>query len=591
MKKEELIENEELEDEEEEENEPKKPDCSFSIFLNKFFHHIDRGSHLRSEVLSGIIVFLVAICVLFVNMQLVGHNILGDLTLSTSPSDPVSIAAAQQYVAIYQGSLIVAFVSAILIGLIARLPFVQLSLMGLSTCVIGFFATGSGLNYYNLLFLSWISSIISAVLVGVPQVKKFILKGLPKPLLHGLPLLSGALLIYLGARLSGFFGDASISTGSLATNNLSVLSFGSADLTGPTFIAFVASIVAFIMFFIFRGLKAKHPFAWSFLIGFGLFLIVELLLCVKGGFATDDDKSYINFGRIWLIMGSQASETTPFGDSYVTYSLDGLKAIFSNLGNVFTKGADFSAYTGNTFLLFIGSILSMTLFNLVDPQIVMQASEEDLSEGSEQPLDFAGKDSDKLYWINSGMNFVAPLLGVGVVRMSKTSILAAKDKAKSGIVPLVSAIGFLICLFILAIPAVMASDVYAITSMNAFNYFAYGNGGFVYLIQGAKFGLVNAVVCLIGVVMIENSIHLLAKDDKKYIFAAAALFTSVLFSNLIIGVFASLLTYVLITLFDHKKAEGEKYFITLGKAIKENVKKIEIPTYVLLAGSFLAIAL
>lgn len=584
------LEEEEIE-EEEDEDEPRKPDCSFSILLNKFFHHIDRGSHLRGEVLSGIVVFLISICVLFVNMQIVGHSILGDLTISSSPQDPVGIAAAQQYVAIYQGSLIVAFVSALLIGLVARLPFIQLSLMGLTTSVIGLLGAGNGLSYYNLLFVSWVSSIVTAILVGVPQIKKFIFKGIPKPLLHALPMLAGIVLIYLGTSLSGFFGENDAITGNLATNNVGMSFSSPLTLNGPMQIAFICSIVAFVMFFIFRAIKAKHPFAWSFLIGFASFIVVELIIALIGGFSTTDENSFINFGRVWLIMGSQASDKTPYGDSYITYSLEGFKSLFANMGDVFTKGTDFSAYQGNVVLLFLGSVLSMTLFNLFDPQSVLQASEEDFNESNPNPVDFSSKDSNMIYYVNAGMNVIAPFFGVGSVRLSKTSLLASKDKAKSGIVPLVAAIGYLISLFILAFPAIMASDVYVVGSMNEFNYFAYGNGGILYLIQGVKFGFADAILCLIGFTMIESSIKLLMKDDKKLILSGATLFASIIFSNLTAGLFLSLLTYCLITLFDHEKVEGEKFFPSLGKAVKNNVKKIEISTYVLLGASLLAIAL
>ncbi len=578
-------------EEEEEEDEPRSPDCSFSLLLNKFFHHVDRGSHLRSEVLSGIVLFLVSICVLFVNMQIVGHAILGDLTISTSPLDPNSIASAQQYVALYQGALIVSFISAIVIGLFVNLPFVQLSLMGLSTSVIGLLGVGNGLTYYNLLFISWLASIVTAIVTGVPQIKKFVLKGLPKPLLHALPLLSGIILILVGTKLSGFFGEVSYSTGNLVTNNLSISSFSLTSLKGPTFVAFVASIAAFIAFFIFRGIKAKHPFAWSFLIGFGLFLGIELIECAIGGFSTADETSYINFGRIWLIAGSQASDKTPYGDSFLTYGMDGLKNIMSNLGLVFTKGTDFSAYQGNSFLLIAGSVLSLTLFNLVDPQSVLQSSEDDLSEGREVPLDFTGKDSNRIYWINSGINFIAPFVGVGMVSVSKTSIMATKDKAKSGIVPLVAAIGYLISIFFMAFAPVMASETYVVGSMNEFNYFAYGNGGFVYLVQGLKFGFADAMICLIGIVMIEKSLKFLAKDEKKYYLVGASLMSTLIFSNLIVGLFSSLLVYLLINLFETERVEGEKYIVTIGKAVAKNIKNIEIPVVVMLGVSILALAL
>lgn len=572
--------------------EKKEKHSQFSLMLNKFFHHVDRGGNLRTEILCGIVVFLVSICLLFVNMQLVGKFILGDLTVSTSPNDSQSIAAVQTYVSIYQGALIVSFISSILIGLIARLPFVQISLMGLSTCFIGFLTGKSGLSYYNILFISLIASVIYAVLASIPFIKKWVLRSLPKPVLHALPIFAGLFLIYIGASLSGFIGTDSISTGNLvAASTTSAGIFALADLTGMPLIAFISVLIGFIVYVILRATKAKHPFSWSFLVTLGIFLIVNVIGLLQNNFSTTTGDSYINFGRIWMIMGSQASQTTPYGDSYLSYSMAGIGEIFQNFGSVFTKGTDFSGFEGNLFLVVLSTILSTVLFQFVDPFIVIECSKDDLDENATEKVNLE-ENNQKLLWINAGMNVVAPFFGVNSVVVSKTSLIATKDKAKSGIVPLVASIGYLISLFILAFPAILMTNTYIVSSMNEFNYFAYGNGGLLYLIQGATFGISDAVLVIIGLLMIEKSIRLLKEDDLKYYPVAILSVVGLLFSSLSLALLLSVAYVILVDLFAPAEGEEDKnFFVRCFNSAKSNIKKVEIPYLGLLVVSLLAVVL
>lgn len=569
----------------------KTKDSSFSKILNKYFHHLDRGSHLRSEVLCGIIVFLVSICLLFVNMQLCGKYILGDLTLSSSPADQTSIDAAKTYVSIYQGSLLVSFISALLIGLIARLPLVQVSFMGLSSCFIGFVTGNSGLTYYNLLFISFISSIIYAIIAGVPFIKNKIIKAIPKVVLHALPLVSGLFLIYIGVTLSGFVSTSSLTTGNLATNGISSSIFGLAKLSGVTLYAFIAVIFGFVVYMFLRATKAKHPISFSFLCTIGLFLLISIFGLLKNNFSTTLEDSYMNFGRIWLIAGSQANPNTPFADSSLTYCLSGIGEIFSNFGNVFTKGCDFSSYEGSPALLVVSTILSTVLFQFVDPFVVIEASKDDLSEGSSEVIDLEN-DNQKLYWINSGMNVIAPFFGSGAVTISKTSLIATKDKAKSGIVPIVAAIGYLISMFAFAFPALLATSNYTIGSMNEFNYFAYGNGGLIYLIQGASFGIADAVVVIIGLLMIEKSIVLLKDDEIKYLPVIVGLIAGLLINSLSLGILISMAYILVVDLFEPLEENKDKnFFVSLFLSCKNNYKKVNFYYLGLFVYSLLAVCL
>ena len=95
-------------------------------------------------------------------------------------------------------------------------------------------------------------------------------------------------------------------------------------------------------------------------------------------FETDPSKvgSISNFGRIWLIAGSQASAATPFGDSYLTYFPKLIGDSSSSITAVFTKGADFSAYQRNTIALIFSRVLCFVFEAFFNAETVVLAVEK-----------------------------------------------------------------------------------------------------------------------------------------------------------------------------------------------------------------------
>ena len=137
---------------------PEKKHSGLSRILNKYFHHIDRGGSMKSEITAGCLMCILSVCGMFMNMQLI---------TTMTVSGPYAGATVEQIAAngeiiagTYFISMLIAFLGSLAIGLIARLPLVQVSGLGLSTVMISLVGTKSGLTYYNLLAVCFVSAIL-----------------------------------------------------------------------------------------------------------------------------------------------------------------------------------------------------------------------------------------------------------------------------------------------------------------------------------------------------------------------------------------------------------------------------------------------
>lgn len=565
---------EDEEDEDDEEFEERGP-SGISLALNRYFHHLDRGGTLGGEITAGIIMFFLSICVIFMNMQVVANAINGEVTLVSSPANPTNIAAASTYAQIYAASILVAIFGSLLVGLVARLPFTQLSVMGLCSSMLCLVGTGAGLTYENLLFINFIAAVVYAVAAAVPAVREFFYKALPQPVRKGLPVAVGLIFAGMALKMSGIVSTTEVAVGASKTQHIMMITGFSAFSSGRklTFYAFIGAVVAVLLYILLRVLKRKHAVLLSLLGGTIVFFAMDAALV---GIDTANTESILNFGRIWMAAGSQASQETPFADSYLTYFGTAIGTIFSDLGNVIAKGSDFSTYSGNTILLVVNGVLFYLFMGLYDANGTLLAAEvalngnaganaderneavgtaEDAGEQNEDAdalekngrVDVWSADGMKKIWLcNALTNMIAPFLGVGAVSVGKTSLAAVKDNGKSGISSIVACIGYLISLFIMAFPVLFATTTYAVGSMNQWNYFAYGNGGFVYLMQEAAFAIADAVMVCVGVSTLANIKKWDWKDVVEWVPAIACIAAAVLFANLIVGVACGAVLYVVL---------------------------------------------
>ncbi len=505
--------------------------------LNRYFHHLDRGGTLKGEVLAGITMFFISICVIFMNVQIVGNTINGTLELSNSPADPKSIQAASVYVQIYVGSILIAVLGSLLIGLITKLPLTQLSAMGMASSLLCLVGTETGLTYNNLLFINFAAALVYCIVAGVPKIRNWLYGALPSSVRKALPAAGGLILAYGALQLSGIVSAKKVSLGSGRSQYITMIDgFGFSDMRTLTLCGLIGAAGAVILYCAIKALHRKHPVFWSMTGGTLLFVCASLMM---SGIDTSNSESFINFGRVWMIAGSQASNTTPFADSYLTYFSSGLQNVFSNVMNIFTEGTDFSAYTGSTISLLAGGVLCYVFTGLYAAEGTLLAMKKRLNcDASEEgKVEFDSQDGiRKALLCNAGTNLIGSFLGAGGITISKTSVAAADDNGKSGITSIVASIGFLISLFILVFPALFATTTYPVSSMNEWNYFAYGNGGFIYLVQGAGFAVADAVLLCTGLFMLSTLKEINWKKAGEWLPAVVTAGAALLTTNIAIGV-------------------------------------------------------
>lgn len=575
---------EEVEYVEEEEEYVKGEPSKFSLLLNKYFHHVDRGGSLHGEIVSGILMFLLAICMLFVNMQIVAACVNNGIIVDDSVVSDANVAASINYAYIYVGSLIVSFVGTLAMGLIARLPFVQISTMALGNSLICLVSATTGLTYYNMLFLNFIASIIYVVIVAVPFIQKLVHKALPSGVRKALPVAMGLILAFTCLSMSGLLSQNSVAINPNATSQLNTLTvYGLGDFGSMGTVAMQATIgtlIGAIVIGVFKALKIKRPYLYGFLIGTLVFFLSNIAAVgINPSSDTSNPEALLNFGRVWVIAGSSKAIETPFADSYLSYASKGISEVFNNFGKVFSEGSNFSAYTGNVFSLAVTSVLTYVLMGLYNCEGTLQASEDKLNSALKEgikPLELSRPEGTYLATItNAATNVIGPFFGVGGVTLSKSSLAGIGDDAKSGISSIIASIGFIISIFIMAFPALLATETYIVDSMNAWNYYAYGNGGFVYLTSSLVFGIADVVIACVGFNMVKGLKKIDFNDAKEYVPAIFTILVSFFFTNIVLGAAVGTLVYAMMKLCDFRKSNEVGFFVSF-KEFVPNLKTFKI---------------
>lgn len=506
--------------------------------LNSIFHYEDRGGSLGSEILAGIGMGLLAVCVVFMNMQIIGDMVTADVTLSTSPDDATNISASMVYATLYAGSILVSILGTIAIGIVANLPLVQVTTMGLTGALLCLVETGTGLSIENVLFVNFIAGVLYAVIVLVPGVRTFINNAIPSAIRRGLPVAAGLMFAWMAIRVSGFFTESTVSIS--GGKVLATVSGVEIETAGLGICLLIGLAVAIVLYVVLTVTHKSHPVFISLIGGTLVYLLLGLVI---GGIDTSSSDSVINFGRIWLVAGSQSSDVTPFADSYLTYCLSAISAVFTGIADVFTEGADFSAYSGNVVTLIISGVLCYLFGALLETDASVTAVAEEVGVADQYQDE---KSMRGIRATNAVTNAVAPLLGTGGVSVSEISVAGAQDHAKSGLSSIVAAIVLLISLFVMAFPAVLATDFYPITSMNAFNYFAYGNGGFVYLVRDVSFAIADVVMACVGIKMVLGIRKL--NGAREIVPAIVMAVVAALTLNIVAAVALGLLVYIIMAI-------------------------------------------
>lgn len=519
--------------------------------LNRFFHHIDRGSTLGREIAAGILVCILSVCGIFMNVQLVSTLLVSGDAASASVSD---IAANGEIICrLYLFSMLTAFAGSLVMGLVARLPLVQIPSMGMTVVLISTLGIGSGLTWQNLLALCFVSSLVYLVIAAIPQINRAVLRAIPAGVRRAAPALLGLLLAFVCLQMTGIvqLGDTAIAVqgvNSAAINlkkfpsalNENVMGFSAFDVgsyislsyKGDSFFPWIlcamgGAVTAMVIYLLTR--KTKHPMLYSLLggtLGFFIGYLTQVVFYVgKNGSINYELDSL--WGRLWMV-GSEDAQHLHLG--YILHNLE--------LGKVFSEGFDFTAFTeagGNVAALFGTAVLTFLFLNLSFLEAAVDENE---------------KNTGLVLLCNAGLNLLSPIVGSAPVSVTALNAAAKRDGGRSGITAIVASVGFLISSFVWLIPFLFCTT----TSYDiVFNLYGHYGTVIQMMTENTSFLVVDGVMILAGLYLLAGSV----KDGfpaggETAVFLATVL-CGFLLMNPAFGMAAGMITHLLVSIFDRDR--------------------------------------
>lgn len=506
--------------------------------METLFPYKRRGGTTGGEIAAGICMGLLSVCGIFMNVQLLAQYQISGPAATASAADLA--ANGEIFARMYFVSMLVSFAGSLLIGLAAKLPLVQVSSLGLSAVLVSLVGIGTGLTYYNLLFLCFVSSVIYAVILAIPSGYGLLVGALPAGVRKALPAAAGLLLAGVAAQLSGVFpvkasaipvygagsvleaSESSVAlSGFVSFDNYSYLT----DKYHPTMLLCAVAVLVAIMIYLLRR-RANRPCLTALLGGTVVFLVGSVLLtCVNW------KNMSMSFDSMWARLWMVGSE-----DSMQLHLSTALKSL--SIGAVFAQGMDFTAYTeagGSVVKLFATGILTNLLLNLYDADTTLQVVTEECGETASPRLPLL---------CNAAINVVGPIVGAGPVAIGKESVAGTRDKAKSGLSSVVAAIVMLISAFVWIVPFLLATITSYDVTFNMYGHF----GTVLQYLSECSFSVADIIMVLVGLGMAVRSAGLDWTDWNQSVPFLTTVAGTLLTSNLAVGAAAGVVAFVLVSL-------------------------------------------
>lgn len=503
----------------EEKIETPKKESKIGKFLNKYFHFYDLGGSMKNEIFAGISMFIVSIFLILFNMQVIHDQFYASEVYPTV------------YFGLYFGAVLISFIGTIVIGIIARMPLVQVSGLGMSSTIISLAGSFMGLTYGNVMAINLISSIIFVIIFAVPFLRKKIIDSIPTYVKKALPVLVGLMTCLLCLKNSNLIDT------SANTFTFSIGKYLKTDMYGTIY---VLTLVAVIVSFVFANKnKNGHPAFFSLFVGlavyfvgvacYGLLNISSLQLRGFLLIVTDDN----SFG---LVEGIKALSTILKGNES------------GSIPSLFKEMWDFSSVAangGNVVALFIQGIITFLAVGMFGSYGVCKDIEEGVLENGDACSDLVIKhkpNTDLALLTVGATNVISSFVGVMPNDLSIVNTVGKKDRAKTGLASIVSGICFFISLFTMAIIALFATDL---------GNSAYGHANeFSATISGVS----SYIVYIVGFIASFTLIATIKKCDfsnkSEYLPLIIMVVIGLFTSNIVYGMAASSIAYLLITLFD-----------------------------------------
>ncbi len=376
--------------------------------MDKFFEISKRGSTVRTEIFAGLTTFFAMAYIIVVNPnQVTGF----------------SEGLGNVWNAVYIGSILVAVIGTLIMGLYAKMPFAQACGMGLNSFFFVSFVLPELMNggdpvegYHAGLVIVLISGLVFLAL-SVTGAREYIAKAMPTPLKVSVSAGIGLFIAYIGFQNVGFIQDNQYTLTQLVDIH--------GRLSNGEFMPVLPAILGFIGFLIIVIL-GQRKVKGNVIIGIAG---IAVLYYVLSGQTPSFDFSQV-------------------GQSFKDFTEVGLLGVFS--GNAWA--AAFSPeLVGGIF----GGIMLVVAFCLVDMfdtigTLYGTASEADMLDENGDPLNL-----NKCMLADSTATVVGGLLGTSTCTTFVESATGVSAGGRTGLTSVTVACCFFLCLFLTPLASIV----------------------------------------------------------------------------------------------------------------------------------------
>ncbi len=475
---------------------------SFGAVLDQKFKVSESGSSVSAEIISGVGAFLIAVCSILLNTQVIG-----------------------QYYGNYAGSYFaiafITFAATLVIGLYANKPVMQTANYGLSTLLIGYLGANTGLTYANVLVCMALAAVLNLVIVVTPLSKVFI-EGLPEGVKKALPVGAGIYII----------SQVITKTGLINTDGTLVVA---SDLDELPKLIFWIMVVAIAVMIIYVAAGRRNALGSTYMLMIAAMWALGIIFFMEY-FVGGQTATTLVYERVNLIVATDGA--SPYNIAV------GIKSL--KIGELFVSGFDFSAYTqagGNVVKFIIQCTLTFLFFSLYaglgNLRGAWAAGEMEDSDANTEK---------KVMLISAVANIFAAILGAAPTTIAGESAVETRDGGKTGLATLTASVGFLIALFtwlFFALTATTTNGVGMWISETETKLTAYVQDGFQFT---------SLIMIFAAAAMFKACKKIEFEKAEEVIALATVIVASAFLQNLIIGIAIGVMAEVIIRLFTDRKS-------------------------------------
>lgn len=477
------------------EKKERKP-AAAARFLDQRFRITERGSSVKQEVLAGMGAFLVAVCALLMNTQIIGTYY-------------------GNYAGAYLAVSLVTFLGTLALGFACNLPLIMTANMSLSTVMISLMASNSGITYANLLAVTFLAAAVYLAVVLTPA-KKVLVDALPAGVRKALPAGMGLYVIYTALKNTGILTEA----GTMAS---------AADYSDLNQFYFWLMIAGIVLLGIYTAFGRKNALGSTYLMLIGAMWVCGIVFYLEY-FIGGQTATTLVYQRLNLIAATDGA--SPYN------LLNGFASL--QPGELFREGFNFSAYTeagGNAALFILESVLTFLFLGMY----TNLGCADGAMEAGELPA-LSAAEEKKMLAAGAAANLLSAAAGGTPISVAPQSAMGTSDGGRTGLASVAAGIGFLIAVcnwIFFALTATSTNGVGMWINDTETKLAAYVQDGFLFA---------DLVMIFVGAAMLKSIRKLNVKDHGDFIPFLTTLIGMAFFDNFVVGIALGALLSIVIRL-------------------------------------------